>query len=95
MISSRYVVFNNAPQRQMVAFNANELADALRAPLAAIGVRVVRQPRTCANSFIAGFQARGWPRKKYQDKLKAVDAIVGKYILAGQGMLIRDPSKPE
>ena len=64
----------------MVNFNADQLADALRAPLAAIGVRVVRQHGARSNSSIAGFQARGWPRRKYQDKLKAVDAIVGKYL---------------
>jgi hypothetical protein len=88
-------VFDDAPKSSMVNFNADQLADALRAPLAAIGVRVVRQHGARSNSPIAGFQARGWPRWKYQDKLKAVDAIVGKYASAGPGAFVQEPSKPE
>jgi hypothetical protein len=95
MTNSRYVVFDDAPNNSVVDFNADQFADALRAPLAAIGVRVVRQHGARANSPIAGFQAHGWPRRKYQDKLKAVDAIVGKYTSAGPGTLIQEPSKPE
>jgi hypothetical protein len=94
MISSRYVVFDDAPQGATVNFNADQLADALRAPLAAIGVRVVRQRGARSSSPIAGFQARGWPRRRYRSKLDAVDAIVGKYTSAGPGALVQDGSKP-
>jgi hypothetical protein len=79
MKPSRYIVFDDAPQGSRVGCNADQLAGALRAPLAAIGVRVVRQHGARSNSSIASFQAHGWPRRQYQDKLDEVDAIVSKY----------------
>src|ERR1700736_3982850 len=58
----RYVVFDDAPQHRGFASTADQFADALRSPLAAIGVRVVRQHGAGANSPKAGFQAHGWSR---------------------------------
>jgi len=40
----RYIVFDNAPQIKGLGCTADELAAALRVPLAVVGVRVVRQP---------------------------------------------------
>ena len=79
MRDARYMVFDDAPQCSTCGCNADQLAGALRAPLAAIGVRVVRQHAACSSSRKAGFQAHGWPRRQYQDKLKAVGLVVEKY----------------
>jgi hypothetical protein len=73
------MVFDDAPQCSKCGCDADQLAGALRAPLAAIGVRVVRQRGACSSSRKAGFQAHGWHRRQYQDKLKAVDIVVEKY----------------
>ena len=82
MSNARYMVFDDAPQCSTCGCSADQLAGALRAPLAAIGVRVVRQHGGCPDSLKAGFQAHGWPRRRYLDKLKAVGLIVEKYSLA-------------
>jgi len=39
----RYLVLDDTPQTRGLSCTADELADALRAPLAAVGVRVIRQ----------------------------------------------------
>jgi hypothetical protein len=89
MSLSRYVVFDDAPQSSRLGCNADQLANALRAPLAAIGVRVVRQQGARSNSSIAGFQAHGWPRRQYQDKLNEVDTLVSKYAAAEWNAFVR------
>jgi hypothetical protein len=75
MIYPRYIVFDDAPQDRRLGRTA-EFADALRSPLAAIGVRVVRQHGARSNSPMAGFQARGWSRSQYNAKLNTVDHVV-------------------
>jgi hypothetical protein len=84
MSKPRYVVFDDAPQCSTCGYNADEWADELRVPLAAIGVRVVRHHGACSSLLKAGFQAHGWSRKQYRDKLNAVDRIVARYA-AGRG----------
>ena len=76
MTCPRYVVFDDAPQDRRLTSTADQFADALRSPLAAIGVRVVRQRGTGATSPRAGFQARGLSRGQYNTKLNTVDTIV-------------------
>ena len=76
MIYPRYIVFDDAPQDRGLGRTADQFADALRSPLAAIGVRVVRQHGARSNSPMAGFQARGWSRSQYNAKLNTVDHVV-------------------
>jgi hypothetical protein len=76
MSDPRYIVFDDAPQDRSLGWTADQIADALRPPLAAIGVRVVRQHGAGSTSPRAGFQARGWSRSQYNIKLNLVDNIV-------------------
>jgi hypothetical protein len=76
MIYARYVVFDDAPQVQGLDRTADQFADALRCPLGAIGVRVIRQHGAGLNSPKAGFQAHGWSRSQYNAKLNAVGRVV-------------------
>jgi hypothetical protein len=76
MICPRYVVFDDAPQGRRLGWTADQFAEALRCPLAAIGVRVVRQHGAGATSPRAGFQAHGWLRSQYNAKLNVVDHVV-------------------
>jgi hypothetical protein len=71
-----YIVFDDAPHDRSLGWTADQIADALRSPLAAIGVRVVRQRATGSTSPGVGFQARGWSRCQYNTKLKLVGNIV-------------------
>jgi hypothetical protein len=75
-ICPRYIVFDDAPQDLRLGWTADHFADALRSPLAAIGVRVVRQHGARSNSPMAGFQAHGWSRSQYNAKLNAVNHVV-------------------
>jgi hypothetical protein len=75
----RYIVYDDVPQGSNAGRNADQLAVALRAPLAAIGVRVVRQHGVRSNLPKAAFQAHGLPLRQYQDKLNEVEAVVSKY----------------
>ena len=75
MIFPRYVVFDDAPQDRGLSWTADQFADALRSPLAAIGVRVVRQ-HGAGTSPVAGFQLRGWSRSQYNSKLNTVEHVV-------------------
>jgi hypothetical protein len=87
MICPRYIVFDDAPQARRLGWHADQLADALRSPLAAIGVRVVRQHSAGSTSPMAGFRARGWSRSQYNTKLNMVDDVVNGVMknLAGEG----------
>ena len=80
MSHPRYVVFDNAPAMPGIDWNADQIADALRAPLATIGVRVVRQPRAISNLRTAGFQGRGSSRRTFKITLNKVDDIVNDLI---------------
>jgi hypothetical protein len=75
MIYPRYIVFDDAPQDRL-SCTADQFADALRSPLAAVGVRVVRKHGAGSASPHAGFQVRGWSRKQYNAKLNTVAQIV-------------------
>ena len=76
MICPRYIVFDDAPQDRMLGWTADQFAEALRSPLAAIGVRVVRQHSVGSTSPMAGFQVRGCSRSQYNTKLNMVDHVV-------------------
>jgi hypothetical protein len=76
MIGPRYIVFDDAPQDRGLGWTADQVADALRSPLAAIGVRVVRRHGAGPASLAASFQARGWSRCQYKNKLDTVDHVV-------------------
>jgi hypothetical protein len=76
MICARYIVFDDAPQERRLDCTADQFADALRFPLARVGVRVVRQHGTGSALPSAGFQVRGWSRSQYNAKLKTVAHIV-------------------
>jgi hypothetical protein len=76
MIRPRYIVFDDAPQERRLGCTADQFADALRSPLAVVGVRVVR--RRGAGSMLpgAGFQVRGWSRGQYNAKRETVAHVV-------------------
>jgi hypothetical protein len=76
MIRPRYIVFDDAPENRGLCCTADQFADALRSPLAALGVGVVRQRRAGSASLMAGFQVHGWPRKLYNSKLHTIDEVV-------------------
>jgi hypothetical protein len=80
MIGPRYVVLDNTPQISRLDCTADELADALRAPLAMVGVRVVRQRSTGTKSPLSRFQARGLPRRQYDAKAIQVARVVDQVI---------------
>ena len=77
MIYPRYIIFDDAPQDRRLGCTADQFADALRSPLAAVGVRVVRQHGAGSASPRAGLQVRGWSRGQYNAKLNTVTQIVG------------------
>ena len=72
----RFVVFDDAPSENERGWMADDLAVALRAPLAAIGVRVVRRRRSEGNSKISGFQAHGISAKAYKAKSEKVRSVL-------------------
>ncbi|MET0278372.1 MAG: hypothetical protein ABW198_08575 [Pseudorhodoplanes sp.] len=76
MTYPRYVVFDDAPENPGKGWTADQIAEALRAPLAAIGVRVVRQSGAKSNSPSAGLQAHGTSRQRFLLTLNKVDGIV-------------------
>jgi hypothetical protein len=76
MVCPRYIVFDDAIQDQTLGWTADQFAKALRSPLAAIGVRVVRQHCVGSTSPAAGFQVRGCTRSQYKTMLNMVDRIV-------------------
>jgi hypothetical protein len=76
MIYPRYIVFDDAPQDRRLGCTADQFADALRSPLAAVGVRVVRKHGAESASPHAGLQVRGWSRKQYNAQLNTVTQIV-------------------
>lgn len=76
MFDPRYVVSDDAPRSLGLDCTADQFADALRAPLAAIGVRVVRQHGARSNPCRAAFQAQGCSRSQYRAKLNTVEGVV-------------------
>jgi hypothetical protein len=72
----RFVVFDDALAANDRGWVADNFATALRAPLAAIGVQVVRRRGLACNSSRSGFQARGHSTKVYMAKAKEVQSTV-------------------
>jgi hypothetical protein len=72
----RFVVFDDAVQGNDKGWMADNFAAALRPPLAAIGVRVVRQhgPGGAANR--GGFQAHGLSANSHKAKSEKVARVV-------------------
>jgi hypothetical protein len=81
--SPRYIVFDDAPQIKDLGCTADELAAALRVPLAVVGVRVVRQRGVTSKALFSEFQARGMSRKQYDTKAIQVARIVDEVCLSG------------
>jgi hypothetical protein len=80
----RYLVLDDAPQIRGLSCTADELAATLRAPLAAVGVRVVRQRGATSKSLFSEFQARGMSRRQYDAKTIQVAQIVDEVAIAYQ-----------
>jgi hypothetical protein len=76
----RYIVLDDAPHGASLGLTADQFAEALRSPLAAIGVRVVRQHGAAADGRTAGFQARGYTRNLYFAKLNKVEHVVNSVV---------------
>lgn len=72
----RFVVFDDALPDNGRGWMADDLAAALRAPLAALGVRVVRRHRSDGNSHRSGFQARGISARAYKAKSQKVRSVL-------------------
>ena len=79
-----YVVFDDALRGNHRGWTPDTFAETLRAPLAAIGVRVLRNRGQGRMSARGGFQARGCSADIYEAKLDQVEAIV-------DGVLRRGP----
>ncbi len=71
-----YVVFDDAPLDRELDWTADQIAEALRAPLAVIGVRVIRHSGARSNSPMSDFQARGRSRVQFRATLRKVETIV-------------------
>jgi hypothetical protein len=80
MVSPRYLVFDDMPQAAKLGLTADRIAASLRAPLAAIGVKVVRRHGAPSNSTKAGFQARGFSRGKFLTTFNEVNDIVSRLL---------------
>lgn len=76
MVSPRYIVFDDAPQACKLGLTADQMADLLRAPLAEVGVRVIRRHGDRSKSTMAGFHAPGFSRGKFLATLNNVEDIV-------------------
>jgi hypothetical protein len=76
MSSPRYIVFDDDAQTRGLDCTADQFADALRSPLAVIGVRVIRKQGAGSTSPSARFQARGLSRSQYDAKLNTATHIV-------------------
>jgi len=71
-----YVVFDDALRGNHRGWTPDTFAETLRAPLAAIGVRIMRLHGEGRMSAGDGFQASGCPADIYEAKLDQVEAIV-------------------
>ena len=85
MDGSRYIVVDDAPQARRLDCTADDFAAALRAPLAAVGVRVIRRRGPITPSQFSEFQGRGLSRRKYKAKATQVALIVDEVITTCQG----------
>ena len=80
MIVPRYVVSDDLPKIRNSSHSADQFADVLRMPLAAVGVRVVRRRGVDLSPIRAGFQAYGCSKQQYYKKLNIVDHIVNSLV---------------
>jgi hypothetical protein len=71
-----YTVLDGTPHALGLGCSADQLANALRVPLAAVGVRVIRRRRAITKSPFSQFQARGLSRRQYEAKAVEVAQIV-------------------
>jgi hypothetical protein len=76
MYKPRYLVFDDSLPAQGLGMTADQFADVLRHPLAAIGVRLIRKRRLGSSSLVDGFQGRGMKRCQYRAMLDVVDRVV-------------------
>ena len=76
MVRPRYIVFDDALQDPTLGWTVDQFAEALRSPLGAVGVRVVRQHSVGPTSPMGGFQVRGCTRSQYNTMLDMVDRVV-------------------
>lgn len=81
----RLVVFDDALLENDQGWTADEVAAALRAPLAAIGVRVVRRHRSAGNSNGSGFQAHGLSARAYKAKSEKVRSVLESVLKSARG----------
>jgi hypothetical protein len=72
----RYIVRDDVPHDRTLGLTADQFAEALRSPMAAIGVRVVRQRGVASDGRMAGFQARGFSRTLYFSKRNEVELVI-------------------
>lgn len=79
----RYIVFDDTPKSMSLTLTADQFAEALRAPLAGIGVSVVRRRKARADSQQFGLCAKGLKRSLYFAKTQAVEQIVNKLMIDG------------
>jgi hypothetical protein len=84
-VCARYIVFDDALQDRTLGWTADQFAEALRSPLGAIGVRVVRQRSVGSTSPMGGFQVRGCTRSQYNAMLDMVDRVVNGVIISLSG----------
>jgi hypothetical protein len=76
MVGPRYIVFYDGPEDPALGWTADQFAEAIRFPLRAIGVRVVRQRAVGSTSPLGAFQARGYSRSQYDAMFNMVDRVV-------------------
>ena len=72
----RFIVFDDALKRNDQRWTADNFATALRAPMAAIGVSVVRRHGLGGTSQKNGFQAHGISARAHNAKSEKVRHIV-------------------
>jgi hypothetical protein len=78
-----YVVFDDVLQGNDRGWTADTFANSLRAPLAAIGVRVLRQYGQGYVSGRPGFHAAGYSAHAYEAKLDEIEDIVDGILKCG------------
>jgi hypothetical protein len=78
-----YVVFDDALQGNKRGWTPDRFAESLRDPLAAIGVRVLRQDGQGWAPSRPGFQASGYAACAYEAKLDEVEDIVDNILKCG------------
>jgi hypothetical protein len=81
----RYLVFDDTPKIRVLNCTADDWATALRVPLAAIGVRVIRRRGSTTKPPLSEFRAHGLSRKQYAAMATQVAQIVDELTSAFHG----------